>query len=225
MVGQKPTLLLFDLDRTITRLPTYTPFLLHAARRLAPWRLALIPVLVPVFAAYGLKLIDRRTLKTIMQRTILGGRVRQEHVAQVSASFAKQTFNTNCYTAAKALINEAQAIGTRVVLATASHRFYAAAIAQKLGVADVIATESTWQDGALTPTIPGENCYGAAKLKMVQAWFKTQGIDRESVYIRFYSDHVSDLASFDWCDEPVAVHPSSKLRALARARGWTICDW
>ena len=34
-------LAIYDMDRTVTRRATYTPFLLHCALRRAPWRLLL----------------------------------------------------------------------------------------------------------------------------------------------------------------------------------------
>ena len=34
---------IYDMDRTVTRHATYTPFLLHCAMRRAPWRLLLLP--------------------------------------------------------------------------------------------------------------------------------------------------------------------------------------
>ena len=37
-------LAIYDMDRTVTRRATYTPFLLHCAVRRAPWRLLLLPV-------------------------------------------------------------------------------------------------------------------------------------------------------------------------------------
>lgn len=39
---------IFDVDRTITRKPTYSLFLLFAMRRHAPWRALLLPLLLPV---------------------------------------------------------------------------------------------------------------------------------------------------------------------------------
>ena len=36
-------LAIYDMDRTVTRRATYTPFLLHCAWRLEPWRLRLMP--------------------------------------------------------------------------------------------------------------------------------------------------------------------------------------
>jgi HAD superfamily hydrolase (TIGR01490 family) len=221
----KQTLHLFDLDRTITRLPTYTPFLIHAVLRLAPWRLLLIPALIPYFAGYGLKWIDRKTLKQTMHALMLGQRVDAARVAQITASFAKATVERNSYAEAKRVIATAGAAGERVAIATASHRFYVEPIAAALGVTYVIATGSVWDADQLTPEIPGENCYGAAKLRMVERWFENIDLDRGSVHVRFYSDHVSDLPTFDWADEPVAVHPSPKLRAVAVQRKWPILDW
>lgn len=224
-MGEKPVVHLFDLDRTITRLPTYSPFLIHAAARLAPWRLLLIPALIPYFAGYGLKRIDRKGLKQAMHRLMLGSALSRERVKRVTQSFADATFKNNSYDEAKRIIGQALAAGERVVIATASHAFYIEPIAAALGVSDVIATGSVWQGDRLTPQIPGENCYGPAKRDMVAAWFAAHAIDRASVHVKFYSDHVSDLATFDWCDEPVAVHPSPKLRTVAAQRGWPILDW
>jgi HAD superfamily hydrolase (TIGR01490 family) len=224
-MADKQTLHLFDLDRTITRAPTYTPFLIHAALRLAPWRLLLIPLLIPYFAGYGLKRIDRKALKQAMHALMLGHRVDAARIARVTASFARATVQGNSYDAARRVIADANAAGERVVIATASHRFYVEPIAAALGVTYVIATGSVWEGDQLTPQIPGENCYAAAKRDMVERWFENIDLDRASLHVRFYSDHVSDLPTFDWADEPIAVHPSPKLRAVAQARGWTVLDW
>ena len=224
-MADKQTLHLFDLDRTITRLPTYTPFLIHAALRLAPWRLLLIPALIPYFAGYGLKWVDRKALKQAMQSLMLGRKVDAARIKRVTASFAKATFENNSYAEAKRVIAAANAAGQCVVIATASHRFYVEPIAATLGVTYVIATGSVWDSDQLTPQIPGENCYGAAKQAMVERWFADQDLDRDSVHVRFYSDHISDLPTFDWADEPIAVHPSPKLRVVAMQRKWPILDW
>ena len=46
-------------------LSSETPFLIHAALRLAPWRLALLPFVLLTMIAYGVRLIDRARLKEI----------------------------------------------------------------------------------------------------------------------------------------------------------------
>ena len=69
-------------------------------------------------------------------------------------------------------------------------------------------------DSRVTAKIDGENCYGPAKLRMIQAWMAQRG-SRGGVRMRFYSDHASDAPVMEWADEPVAANPSAKMRALA----------
>ena len=71
--------------------------------------------------------------------------------------------------------------------------------------------------------IDGENCYGPAKLRMVEEWLAKSGLGRG--HVRFYSDHASDAPVFEWADEAVAVNPHDKLARLARERGWAVEDW
>src|SRR5688500_8046720 len=71
--SMKQALAIYDMDRTITRRATYTPFLIHAAWRLAPWRLVLLPFVLLSMVVYGLKLIDRARLKEINYRLLIGG--------------------------------------------------------------------------------------------------------------------------------------------------------
>jgi hypothetical protein len=68
-------LAIYDMDRTVTRRATYTPFLLHCAIRRAPWRLLFLPLVLLSMLAYAARLIDRARLKEINHRLLLGGRV------------------------------------------------------------------------------------------------------------------------------------------------------
>ena len=110
-------------------------------------------------------------------------------------------------------------------MATASYDFYVRPIAAQLGITDVIATPSTVEGGQLLPRIAGENCYGEAKLRMIEAWMAGQGIARDDAHVRFYSDHVSDAPTLDWADEAFAVNPHAPLLALAKEKGWTVLRW
>ncbi|MDO6416028.1 HAD-IB family hydrolase [Sphingomonas sp. BIUV-7] len=219
-------LAIYDMDRTVTRTGTYTPFLLHAAARLAPWRLALAPAVPFVMAAYAIRAIDRRRLKEINQRLLLGGAVPRARLAPVTASFAALIRKTNIHPGARRQIAEDKQAGRRLVLATASYRFYVEPIAALLGFDDVIATGSvTGLDDIIRARIDGENNYGPAKLRLIKAWMEKEGIARDEARIRFYSDHVSDAPVLEWADEPFAVNASRKLRTLAARRGWPALDW
>ena len=88
-------LAIYDMDRTITRRATYTPFLIHAATRLAPWRLALMPVVLLAMLAYVLKLIDRGRLKEINYTLLIGRGLAPERLEPVIESFAISVDGTN----------------------------------------------------------------------------------------------------------------------------------
>jgi len=219
-------LAIYDMDRTVTRTGTYTPFLLHAARAVAPWRLLLAPAVPFAMLAYAAHAIDRRRLKEVTQRLLLGGRVPRARLGPATDSFADRMVAANIYPGALRQIAADRADGRRLVLATASYRFYVEPIAARLGFDDVIATGSVaGLDDMIHARIDGENNYGPAKLRLVRAWLDGQGITREGADIRFYSDHVSDAPVLEWADVGVAVNPSRGLRRLARTRGWDVVDW
>jgi HAD superfamily phosphoserine phosphatase-like hydrolase len=222
----KAALAIYDMDKTITRRPTYTPFLIHAALRLAPWRLVLVPVNLATLIAYGLRLIDRGRLKELNYRILIGRGVAPERLEPVIQSFADRQVASNVMPGARVSIARDMAAGRRLVLATASYRIYAAAIGRQLGFSDVIATETGLDaEGRIVARIEGANCYGASKLEMIEAWLANEGLTREAVHIRFYSDHISDSVVHRWSDEPVAANAHDRLVRLAEAEGWEIHDW
>jgi len=219
-------LAIYDMDRTVTRHATYTPFLLHCATRRAPWRLLLLPFVLVSMLAYVARLIDRARLKEINHRLLLGGRVHSRDLQPLVESFADRQLAGNLRPGARLAIARDKAQGRRLVLATASYRLYADAIADRLGFDDVIGTGSIiGLDERVHAKIAGENCYGPAKLRMISDWVEASGLKGAHGHVRFYSDHVSDQPAFEWSDEPVAVNPHSKLRRLAEQRGWAIEDW
>ncbi len=218
-------LAIYDLDRTITRAPTWTPFLIHAVARHAPWRLAQLPMVLGAAAAKGVGLIHRDRLKQVMHRAALGT-LSPDHAEAVAAGWLTRFGPKHIRAKARAQIAADRADGYRIVIATAAYRFYAAGIARDVGADALIATETAVDArGHLLPRIAGGNCYGPGKLAMIQGWMARENIVREDAIVRFYSDHVSDAPTFDWADEAVAVNPHAALRRLATHRGWRQVDW
>lgn len=219
-------LAIYDMDKTITRTPTWTPFLWHWTRRHAPWRLLFSPALAGLGIAYKVGLIDRARLKQAAQRLMLGRGVRAEKLARATGGFAERLMARGVLAGALQRIAADRAAGYELVLATASNRFYVTDIAAALEFDHVIATDSVYAaDGRLEARIEGENCYGAGKLRMVEAWLAREGTARSDAQVRFYSDHVSDAPVFEWADEPFAVNAHGPLRVLAKAKGWPVLDW
>jgi HAD superfamily hydrolase (TIGR01490 family) len=219
-------LAIYDLDRTLTRRATYTPFLLHCALRRAPWRLLLLPLVLASMLLYLVRVIDRGRLKEVNHRLLLGRWIHPKDLKPLVDSFADATVAGNVRPGARLAIARDKAEGRRLVLATASYRLYADAIAERLGFDDVVGTGSViGLDERIRSRIAGENAYGEAKLRMIAEWVEKSGLTGRHGHVRFYSDHASDEPTFEWADEPVAVNPHARLARLAIRRGWPIEDW
>jgi len=210
---------IYDMDRTITRIGTFTPFLWFAAKR-APWR---IPLLAPYFASlagYPLKLLDRKALKTLGVYLILGPKARKARVEALVRDYCAHVLAHNIHPAIVERVRADKAQGYELVLATASPDFYAGAIGAALGFDHVLATvQARHGDGGIGHRIASANCYGPEKLRRIEEWLP---VARGDCSVRFYSDHHSDAPVLEWADEAYAVNPNAKLRALAEKRGWTI---
>lgn len=226
MEGAAPArLAVYDLDRTVTRRPTYSLFLLRTAWRLAPARLALAPLVPPLMALYALKLIPRGRLKELMWALLLGP-VDPARMEDAVADFAAYQLHANIRPGARRQIDRDRKAGRLLVLATAAHELYALPIASALGFSLVVATRcGTSADGRHGPALSGANVYGADKLDALARAIAQLPLERDRLSITFYSDSASDAPVFAWCDAPVAVNPSRKLARLAAARGWPIVDW
>jgi HAD superfamily hydrolase (TIGR01490 family) len=219
-------LAIYDMDRTVTRRATYTPFLMHCAMRRAPWRLLFLPFVLLSMLAYAARLISRATLKEVNQTLLLGHAVHPRDLKPLVDAFAERTVSANIRPGALEAISRDRAQGRRLVMATASYRLYASAIADRLGFDDVIGTGSIiGLDERVRARIDGENCYGEAKMRMIADWVERSGLKGAHGHVRFYSDHASDQPAFEWADEPVAVNPHGRLERLAKVRGWAIEDW
>lgn len=219
-------LAIYDMDKTITTTPTWTRFLVHAARHRAPWRLAQLPLVGIAGLAYLMKVIDRGGLKQIAQRLMLGKALAPADLERVAESFAEAEAERGILAGARERIDADRAEGRTLVMATASHGYYASAIARRLGFDHVVATGAKRDArGHFLSLIEGSNCYGPEKLRMIERWMETQAIARADAHVRAYSDHVSDAPLLEWADEAFAVNAHGPLKALAQARGWPELDW
>ncbi|EQB31067.1 HAD family hydrolase [Sphingobium ummariense] len=219
-------LAIYDMDRTVTFSGTYTGFLLHVARRMAPWRLVLFPGVLLLMLAYVLRLVTRARLKELNQGLMIGFNVERAKLMPHVESYAETVIATNLRNGAVAQIERDRADGCTLVLATASYRLYVEPIARRLGFDAVIATDHLSQDlRYVRAKIAGENCYDTGKLRMIKAWMAAEAIDRSQAHIRAYSDHVSDAPMLEFADEPFAANPHKPLALLAQARGWPRVDW
>lgn len=217
---------IYDMDRTITVRGTYTPFLVHMAWSLAPWRLVLLPVAGLVMLGYVLRLFSRARVKELNQHLLMGPRVSRARIMPAVEAYADKVIASNLRPGAVEQIARDRAEGYRLLIASASYRLYVEPIARRLGFDDVIATDHFTQDiDYVRAKIAGENCYDVAKLRMIEAWMAGQGIERTRAHVRAYSDHVTDAPMLGYADEGFAANPHARLARIAGLRGWPILHW
>lgn len=206
---------IYDLDKTLVREATFTPFLAFAARRLAPIRLALLPVWVVLMIGYKLGLYNRTRLKIMGMRLMIGKR-NVEELRSVGRAFARSHVErAGWLDGATSMLREDQNSGAHVAIATAAFAFYAQAFAEMLDVETLIATRWDGQG------IPGGNCYGETKRLRVEQWL---GVPASEAQMRFVSDSLADQPLLDLAVDPVFVTRSARKRARAEANGWRVID-
>ena len=220
--GTQAKVALFDLDRTITRYATFTPFLLGYVLRHHPWRLLAAPAVLAAFAAYRFGWTSRTNLKSVMLRLTLGA-APMDSLANYADRFADGMVHRQTYDGALTAISKSKKDGAILVLATASLDFIARPIAERLGFDQVIATASAVSEGRLVPKVSGENCYGEEKRRRVESFLKEAGVRWEDVV--FYTDHHTDIPLLDRAGDPRPVNSSAKLQSWARQNSVALEDW
>lgn len=212
---------LYDLDRTVTRAPTFTPFLAHMAANGAGLRLLGLPLWVLAMLGYKAGLYGRKPLKQFGLRLLVGKVVRSPALQPRIDAFVARQLARNIQPGALAQIAADRAAGVRLVLVTAAPEIYAGALAQALGFEACIATRHRRDaQGNLLALIDGENNYGALKVAHVEAWLTAQGIARADCHLTAYTDHASDAPILNFADTGVLVGRYAKPRG-----GWAQADW
>lgn len=212
---------LYDLDRTVTRAPTFTPFLVHMGARGNPLRLLGVPLWVLAMLGYKAGLYGRKPLKQFGLRLLVGRVVRSPALQPRIDAFVQRQLARNIQPGARAQIAADRAAGVRLVLVTAAPEIYAEQIAEALGFDACIATRHV-RDRAdnLLAAIAGENNYGAHKVERVQQWLAAEGLSRADCHLTAYTDHASDAPILNFADAGVLVG-----RYATPHSGWTQADW
>ena len=121
---------------------------------------------------------------------------------------------------ALALIQQHQAEGRVVVLATTTPDHLVRPLADRLGFDDVVATRYGEADGAFTGQLEGEFVWATGKRSAVAAWARVHDVDLAESYA--YSDSVYDLPLLLAVGHPHVVNPDPRLLAVATVARWPV---
>ncbi|MDE0130037.1 MAG: HAD-IB family phosphatase [Gammaproteobacteria bacterium] len=211
-----PGLALFDIDGTLLNEPSSEKrFMLWLFLR---WRIG--PVRLLAYALFALRYFPRygpgvfAKNKSLLWRRTVGGT--ESLAREWAAERLDRAFHGPCLERLRAH----QQGGDIVVLLSGTPSVLADAIAERLGVDNVVATECALAAGRYGFGPPIVHCVGEAKLASARdlcARFETTLADTTA-----YGNSLSDLPLLGACGLPVAVNPDSALAAIAREKGWEV---
>jgi len=215
----------FDLDRTITKRGTFTPFLLSSRNGVVA-RSALMLRLLRHMLLYKARRITRLELKNRMLALALKGKSAGE-ITAMAERFAARTLERGIRQGAALALAMHRMEGDTMVLATAATDLYVQPLAKALGFNHIVCTETAFTGRADQPVeIVGANCYGDDKfMQLHDALLGKSGLKREQIFISFYSDHHTDMPLLEWADVPVVVSPGIKTHSKAVNRQMKIVEW
>lgn len=156
------------------------------------------------------------TLSPLVGRT-------EEEVEFVVGPFVEDVIEPIIYNDAMRCLAQHRAAGDRLLVISASAHFLVSAIAERLGIAEVLAIDLEQQHGHYSGKTRGVLTYREGKVLRLQAWLEQQGENLAGTY--FYSDSRNDLPLLGLVDFPRAVNPDPTLRAHAEQAGWPILAW
>ena len=135
--------------------------------------------------------------------------------------FLREAIEPNLLPRAQALVESHRAAGRLPVVITATNRFVTEPIVRRYGIDVLLATEPAVDEaGRFTGEVAGTPCFQEGKVARLEAWLAEKGLDLAGSW--FYSDSHNDLPLLERVENPVAVDPDTRLRALAEARGWPV---
>jgi phosphatidylglycerophosphatase C len=204
---QLPVVAVFDFDGTLTRRDTLLPFLRLVAGRSRFW-LGII-FMSPVLAGYALKLIPNWRAKESLLTHFLGGRPERQscHIAE---QFAIKEIPNQLRTETVKRLLWHQSQNHQTILVSASLEIYLLPWAKTMGFDQAIGTQLDVQNGRITGRILGRNCYGAEKVKRLQAVLG----DLSQYCIYAYGDSRGDRELLE-----VANYPYYRPWVMSRERG------
>jgi putative phosphoserine phosphatase/1-acylglycerol-3-phosphate O-acyltransferase len=206
----------FDLDRTLLLGPS-GPELTRAmvGAGLAPdRRVPGLGLLTELYRRFG----ENLPVMALARAAALAAKGWSVEAVAEAAEQAAKVLEANVAPYARSVLDEHQAAGRPVVLATTTPEHLVKPLADRLGFDDIVATRYGVADGRYTGALDGRFVWATGKREAVREWADAHGVSMRESWA--YTDSVYDLPLLNAVGHPVAVNPDPRLRAVALARRW-----
>jgi len=217
-------LAIFDLDYTLTRRGTWGRFNWQLIKRRPHIWIPFLASALKVQRQYKKGDEPRVSVKLAMMRRSMQGLSKERLIAE-AVKFAQREVPDKMRPGGLRQIKAHQDAGDKVVIISAAADIIVREIAIRLGVEDYMGTDMSWDsDGIVEMRFASPNCYGPEKVNRLKTYLETKP-EYQNLPSIFYSDSHSDLPLMLHCDEAIAVHPSEKLKILAKEHDFPVADW
>ena len=219
----KRQLAIFDLDYTLTKRGTWGRLVWRSVKMKPHLWLPLLISTITFQYRYKRGDIPRGDVKKNMMHWGMTGRAKPVLEA-MAETFAAREVLKGLRPGGLQALEAHKAAGDYILIASAAVDLIVKPIAHKLAVEGYVCTRLDWSEtGNLLPDFASENCYGAEKLRTVQAYVKEHGLgDLATV---FYTDSYADVDLMQVVDRAVAVDPDDKLLKIAQVEGFDVQNW
>ena len=211
-----PRLALFDIDGTLLNEPS-------SEKRFMLWlflRGRIGPLRLLAYALFSLRYFPRYGLDVFAKNKSLLWRRRVRSAETLAREWAAGGLEEALHGPCLERLHNHQQGGDIVVLLSGTPSVLADAIAERLGVENVVATRCAARGGRYIFAPPIVHRVGEAKLASARdlcARFETTLADAAA-----YGNSLSDLPLLRACGIPVAVNPDPALAAIACEKDWEV---
>jgi putative phosphoserine phosphatase/1-acylglycerol-3-phosphate O-acyltransferase len=142
----------------------------------------------------------------------------EEEVTELFDRLFRSKIAGMVYPEARALVRAHQRAGHTVALASSATRYQCHALAEDLGVEDLLCSEVEMKRGYFTGYLKGEVLWGPGKARAVTRFADERGIDLGRSFA--YANGDEDVPFLELLGSPRALNPASQLAKVAREREW-----
>lgn len=208
---------IFDVDRTLLRGSSAAALakVMVRAKMLSPMTLAVAAFREFVFKRVGSsdQMVARVRSRALEAVAGLEASDLRRLADEVAADLEGQTRES-----VRSLLDKHLERGDFVVLLSAAPQELVETLAGRLGAHRAVGTRARIVDGRYTGELDGAFCYGPGKLERLAEAIG----DADLAAGTAYADSLSDLSLLLSVGNAVAVCPDSRLKRVARSRGWPV---
>ena len=208
---------LFDFDGTIIAGYSATALLIEKFKR-REMSVEEILETANVISQYSMGGIGFSGLMTAAAKFMKG--VTEESFTQFGEELYQKHIARKVYPETRAIIQAHQAKGHTVAIISSATVYQIAPTARDLDIDHILCSQYEVEGGAFTGNIIRPLCFGEGKVIAAETLAANHGVDLAKSF--FYSDSSDDIELLDHVGHPRVLNPNSKLRTIARERGWSV---